>query len=31
VKTPDDEQSQKEAVELLKHMGHGHLLKSCLH
>ncbi|CAG5122567.1 unnamed protein product [Candidula unifasciata] len=31
VKTPDDEQSQKEAADLLKHMGHGHLLNGCIH
>ncbi|KAI8790266.1 regulator of microtubule dynamics protein 1 [Biomphalaria glabrata] len=31
VRTPDDEESHKEALEILKHMGHGHLLKSCLH
>ncbi|XP_059146493.1 regulator of microtubule dynamics protein 1-like [Physella acuta] len=31
IMTPDDEQSHKEAEEMLKHLGHGHLLKSCLH
>ncbi|KAK3765026.1 hypothetical protein RRG08_023546 [Elysia crispata] len=31
VKTPDDEDSKHEARELLKHMGHGHLIQSCFH
>lgn len=31
IRTPDDEESKHEARDLLKHMGHGHLIQGCFH